>query len=252
LRLTAEESKESLMKKHCLAKAWLTIFCVLFGTAAAMGQQDVPRFEIGVQFSLLSLSQPSRLIGDGFDPDFIRVVPAVGKRTEPGFGGRFTYNLTRHIAFEAEGNLFPRSEFFGSEGFGVTPAGRIFQGQFGVKAGKRFRKFGVFGKARPGFVGFTKVNQLLGTFTINNPPPTQPFVVGRFAVAKELYFSADVGGVVEFYMSRRIFTRVDLGDTIIHYRSFPGPGTFLSHAIIVRPPETKHNLQFTAGVGFRF
>ena len=32
-----------------------------------------------------------------------------------------------------------------------------------------------------------------------------------------MYFSMDVGGVVEFYPSRRIVTRLDIGDTIIRY-----------------------------------
>jgi len=32
-----------------------------------------------------------------------------------------------------------------------------------------------------------------------------------------MYFSMDVGGVVEFYPSRRIVTRPDIGDTIIRY-----------------------------------
>ena len=83
-------------------------------------------------------------------------------------------------------------------------------------------------------------------------PGLPPFEVGRFGVDKALYFSVDFGLVVEHYVSRRVFTRFDLGDTVIHYGSFPGPGAFLSRAIIVRPPETKHSLQFSAGVGFRF
>lgn len=35
----------------------------------------------------------------------------------------------------------------------------MFQGQFGGKIGKRFDRWGVFGKARPGFVGFSRVLQ---------------------------------------------------------------------------------------------
>ncbi len=223
------------------------LFMLLLTNAAAFGQ-EVSRFEVGAQFSLLSLDRPTLLRQNPFDPGFIGVTPGVGKRTEPGVGARFTYNLTNKVAFEAEGNLFPRSETTQS-----MPGGRVFQGQFGVKAGKRFRKFGIFGKARPGFVGFTQVTKLVDTFTIGpTPPSNQVFTLGRFNVGRDVYFSTDLGGVMEFYPSRRVFTRFDLGDTIIHYGTFHGQGSFLSHAISERAPETKHNLQFSAGVGFRF
>jgi len=119
-------------------------------------------------------------------------------------------------------NLFPRSDtnIARNEGTAAAPAGRVFQGQFGVKAGKRFRKFGIFAKARPGFVGFTEVTKLIGT-TILGPfgVLNQTFNGGHFRSGKEAYFSTDLGGVVEFYASRRIFTRVDVGDTIISLSS---------------------------------
>jgi hypothetical protein len=248
------------MSDSLLREILPAIFLLALTASTASAQQDIPRFEVGVQFSLLSLNQPSKLITNPIDPGFIGFAPSNRKRTEPGFGGRFTYNLIRSLAFEAEGNLFPRSEFSSiaangvfEGGFGAAPRGRVFQGQFGVKAGKRFRRFGIFGKARPGFVGFTKVNKLLSTTsTAPAGPLNQVFTVGTFGVGKKAYFSVDLGAVVEYYVSRRIFARFDLGDTVIHYQSFPGPGAFLSRAIIIRPPETRHNLQFNAGVGFRF
>lgn len=225
-------------------------FCIQPPIAPPRPQQVVPRFEIGAHFSLVSLNQPSRLVRHPQDPGFIEIAPGQVRQIGPGFGGRFTYNLTNSIAFEAEGNLFPRNEFDGVPGsLGSEPGGRVFQSQFGIKAGRRFRTFGIFGKARPGFVGFTKVNKLLSLTTPALSPPT---TVGTFGVGKELYFSTDLGVVVEYYRSRRTFARFDLGDTIIRYSSFPGPGAFPSRAIIVRPPETRHNFQFNAGLGFRF
>ena len=223
-----------------------TIFLLVLVHATTLAQ-DVPRFEVGAQFSVLSLNRPSVLVTGRLDPGFIGFGPGVGRRTEPGLGARFTYNLTNHIAFEAETNLFPRRELTST-----MPGGRVFQGQFGIKAGKRFQRFGIFGKARPGFVGFTQVTKLVDTFTVPADPFGRVFTLGKFAVGKDVYFSTDLGGVVEFYPSRRILTRIDLGDTIIHYGTFRGIGAFLSHAIVERPPETKHNLQFSAGVGFRF
>ncbi|HMJ25804.1 MAG TPA: hypothetical protein VK475_08245 [Pyrinomonadaceae bacterium] len=226
----------------------LCILTLLLVSSTVTAQREVPRFEIGAQFSLLSLQRPREIVGNGQDPCCDRVVPGNGKRTEPGVGGRFTYNLTSSLAFEAEGNLFPKNETDGS-----MPGGRMFQGQFGIKAGKRFQKFGIFGKARPGFVGFTEVSKLLSTSTIGpSGPLNQVFTVGTFGTRKDVYFSTDLGGVVEFYPSRRIVTRFDVGDTIIRYGIFHRAGFILSRAIIERGPETKHNLQFSAGVGFRF
>jgi hypothetical protein len=90
----------------------------------------------------------------------------------------------------------------------------MFQAQFGVKAGKRFRRFGVFAKARPGFVGFTKVTQLVGTHT--QPFGDRQLIIGDFRVGTKKYYSTDIGGVIEFYVSRHVMTRMDFGDTIIH------------------------------------
>ncbi|MEK6281283.1 MAG: hypothetical protein AABN95_13100 [Acidobacteriota bacterium] len=57
----------------------------------------------------------------------------------------------------------------------------------------------------------------------------------------------DLGAVLEFYPSRKLLTRFDVGDTIIHYgneAAFPSatsPGS-----------RRNHNLQVSAGIGFRF
>jgi hypothetical protein len=226
----------------------------LLSSNAAWAQQTLPKFEVGVQFSSLSLQRPTQIIGSTFIPGAVGVAPGVGSRTEPGIGGRFTYNLTDNVALEAEGNLFPRSEGgapFGEAPLGM-PGGRIFQGKFGVKAGKRFRRFGIFARARPGFIGFTRVNKLLSTNIVNNPPPQLPFTVGTFGVGKDVYFSMDLGGTIEYYPRQRVFARFDVGDTIVHYETFHASGAFLSRAIIVRGPETNHNFQFSTGIGFRF
>jgi hypothetical protein len=169
-----------------------------------------------------------------------------GPLTNPGLGGRVTYNLHRNLGLEGEVNFFPREL---GPGF-RNPGGHVYQGQFGVKAGKRFTTFGLFGKFRPGFVGFSQTNQLIGTHTFTFG--TGQFIAGDFRMGRKEYFSMDAGGVVELYVSRRIITRMDFGDTIIKYGEFAGEGFFVSQAIIRRPPETRHNFQFTAGVGFRF
>ena len=225
-------------------KKLMIFFLTLTFLGAANAQdEDVPKFEIGGQFTVLSRNKPSpifpspTIVPDDYE-DSIRL----------GFGGRFTYNLTDNVALEAEGNFFPGNDNF--ENDLSTPAGEIFQAQFGVKAGKRFSKFGIFGKARPGFVTFFEASRMTGTETIvfNN----QQFTRGVFTRGKETNFSMDLGGVVEFYPSRRIVTRIDFGDTIIRYDEYRRQSFILSVPFLVRPAETKHNFQFSAGVGFRF
>lgn len=179
-------------------------------------------FEVGVQFTSLFVD-PSNSQGS-------LNIPRV--HVEPGFGGRVTYNLTESIAFEGEGNYYTRDLFSFPEG------GHMFQGQFGAKIGKRFDRWGVFGKARPGFVGFSQVLQ--------SPFGVQ---VGLLTFVRKLYPSLDVGGVVEFYISPRWLVRFDVGDTIIRYSEIQFPGLPASFTV---PSVTRHNLQVSSGIGFRF
>jgi hypothetical protein len=211
--------------------------------SAPRQRKGTPKYEVGMQFTSLSLNLPRPLCSD-----LCVYATDRGPVTEPGLGGRFTYNLTSYIGLEAEGNYFVHDSP-GLDG----PAGHIFQGQFGVKAGKRFHSFGVFGKLRPGFVGFTRVNQLVSTETVILPAfDNRQVTMGTFRVGTQAYYSTDVGGVIEFYPSRRVMTRFDLGDTIIGYGEYAVQGFSVSQPILRRPPETKHNFQFTAGLGFRF
>src|SRR2546421_4368780 len=80
---------------------------------------ELPKYEVGIDFSTLTLNQED---------------------TNPGLGGRFTYNMNRHLALEAAGYFFP----------GKCPTctgeitGHMTEGLFGIKAGQRFKKFGIF------------------------------------------------------------------------------------------------------------
>lgn len=59
----------------------------------------------------------------------------------------------------------------------------------------------------------------------------------------------DVGGALEFYVSRRLLARYDAGDTIIDYRSssVSNPTT-----TIPVPGAVKDNFQFSTAVVLRF
>ena len=203
-------------------------------------QQETPRYEAGVQFTSMSVDPPTTICR------FCVSVPGPRIHTEPGFGGRFTFNLNDNIAFEAEGNYFTRDRI------GLPdPSGHMFQAQFGGKVGKRFDRWGVFAKARPGFVGFTEVSELISTRVLTFPFPPFQAIVGDFRTVHQLNPSLDLGGVVEFYVSRRWMARFDVGDTIIRYRELRTSGN-ASAPIFTRPPEWRHNLQISSGIGFRF
>jgi hypothetical protein len=201
-------------------------------------QEKVPRYEVGVQFTSITFKPTGPICFD------ICLAGTPLLDTEPGFGGRFTYNINQHIALEAEGNFLPRLSRIGGGG------GHQFQTLFGGKIGKRWARFGIFGKARPGMLSFSNVSNLVRTQT--GLFGTIPFTFGIFRQGWKSYFSFDAGGVMEYYVSRRIMARIDMGDTIVHYNEFPHPGASVSHALLRRPPETHHNFQFTAGVGLRF
>lgn len=256
--------REELTLKQVKQSLLYTVVAVLaslhFIGNAVLAQGDVPRFELGAQFSWLNRNKPTSQ-GDEFVSQHV---------AHPGFGGRFTFNLTNEIAFEAEGNFFPGRRFHSDGSFFTrpnddqgVPGGHIYQGQFGVKAGKRFNKVGFFFKVRPGFVRFTKVSEFTGLRTVTRLHPSRGVLVqldeAEFRIGKETYFSTDLGGVVEFYPSRRIVTRLDLGDTIIRYAVYREPldtVCALSFPCVTqlfeRPAETRHNLQFSAGIGIKF
>ena len=207
----------------------LVFVCLLFVSNAFAQSQDVPKYEVGVEFTTLERGQFG------------------SKSAEPGVGARFTYNLNETFAFEAAGYLFP------DRCSGCLNGGRMHQIVAGVKAGKRFEKWGFFAKARPGVVSFSQ-----GKSEVVSIPPGGPFPF-ELVASRTNHFAVDVGGVVEFYPTRRIVTRFDVGDTIIHFgqrlRTLGGfdPVTGVPQFFIfTQPARTTHNFQFNAGVGFRF
>ena len=188
---------------------------------------DIPKYEVAAEFSSLTLNPG---------------------HTEPGLGGRFTYNLNRSVALEAAGYIFPHR-------CGFCGTGRISEGLFGVKAGKRFEKWGILGKARPGLVSFSK-----GAFNVVPLGGGGPFPF-TLEPKRLTNFALDVGGVLEFYPSRRIVTRFDFGDTMVRFgrrttgfqlNTDPITGVTTLGAPIISPAYTGHTFQFMAGVGFRF
>jgi hypothetical protein len=222
------------MERNVILSMATAIILLLAGShrAALAQSDDLPKYEVGAQFSSLSIDK------------------GVETKTEPGFGGRFTYNVTDNFALEAEGNIFPRNDRF----IAFRNGGRAVEGLFGVKIGKRYKRFGIFAKARPGFISFSRG---LAEFTPTGVT-TDPFSAFDVRIKRLTHLAVDIGGVLEFYPMRRVFTRIDIGDTIIRYGQMTintfglTPGGAVTPFTFTVPGDTTHNFQFSAGVGFRF
>ncbi|HJX92727.1 MAG TPA: hypothetical protein VJ372_19685 [Pyrinomonadaceae bacterium] len=210
-----------------LILAIMTVFVVTF--QALSQTQDPPRYEIAAEFTTLNREASN------------------GARVEPGLGARFTFNFNKNVAIEGAMHI----SFNDCPTCTIT--GRYGDLFAGVKAGKRFKSWGIFAKARPGDVnlGAQKI-EIVQTGT-SGP---FPFEIRGRGVDN---FAFDVGGVVEFYPSRRIVTRFDAGDTIIHLSSTTSDGLRFDPATgsytivpVLTPARTTNNFQFMASVGFRF
>ena len=115
-------------KIHLLAAM---IVACLAQSQALSQSQELPKFEVAAEFTTLEREAFGR------------------RRTEPGLGGRFTYNLNETFALEAAGYFFPK------QCFDCVNRGRLLQAVGGVKVGKRFDNWGIFAKVRPGVVSFS-------------------------------------------------------------------------------------------------
>jgi hypothetical protein len=225
------------MSKNIACCCMLSILFFL-SSVQIHAQSDEKKFEVGGQFSSIWL--PTRSVTSSGSV----LVTTQARNNSSGFGGRFSYNLSKYFALEAEANFFPSDR--------DLDGGRKVQGLFGVKAGKRFEKFGVFAKARPGFVRYEKGDYRFGT---GGCPTVFPTPLGCFHPVARTNFAIDLGGVLEYYPSKRTIIRFDAGDTMVHLptrnvAAFQSNG--LSLVVVSAAPETKHNFQGSVGFGFRF
>ncbi|HLL75072.1 MAG TPA: hypothetical protein VK421_07375 [Pyrinomonadaceae bacterium] len=198
-------------------------------------------FEVGAQLTFIGLNFPEVV---STSPAGVFTSSERGVTTA-GYGARFAYNVSRHVALEAEVNHLPQRNI--NEVF----QNRRTQVFAGVRAGRRWETVGVFAKVRPGAMNFDEYGTR-GPCTVTFPASGP---LGCFGEART-FFAADVGGVVEFYPSSRTIFRIDAGDTIIRFRevgpiTFPPIGTSPGSSQFTRA-DTTHNFQMTFGFGFRF
>lgn len=198
---------------NSLSKHWFGVSgCIAIGlllvcVSSARAQESTPKYEVGVHYSALNVSEKSD--------------------TDSGVGVRFTYNLNKYLGLEAETTDFPNMR----EG----SLGNERQGLFGVRVGKRNKHFGLFAKARPGVTNFD--------WLVNSPGPNI-FEQGHTR------FTFDAGGVFEYYPVRHAAVRVDVGDTMVHYKT----EDFFFRGFQPVPIQNKlsHNLQINIGFALRF
>ncbi len=215
--------------------SFATMMFMMFFSALAVSAQDTPRFEVGGSLSTLN---------DG------------GKtNVGPGFTG--VWNIGRFVSLEGALNWFPEEEAFtsfkGPHFFdSVRTTTSALEVLTGVKAGYRNDKFGVFGKFRPGFI--SAGNTLLQTTTVLDSFGFSLTSTQRFGRLTER--ALDVGGVFEYYPSRRWAVRFDAGDTLIRREvapniliAPPGGPTFNSTAFFYH---TAGHFQMNTGVQYRF
>jgi Outer membrane protein beta-barrel domain len=213
------------MLKHCVRTLVVTLLIPIAAALSYAQSNDTPKVEVGVQFSGVRL----RDLSD----------------TDGGYGIRFGYNITDSLAAEAEFNYFPGDLTDLARFYPGLPANTVYsqnrtQGLVGVKyMALRGDKFGIGGKFRPGFFRFNGDGGAGGAIGCG---PGATALICQLAAGKT-NFAMDLGGVFEYYPARKLFTRFDLGATIIR---FGGPSDFAADGF------NSTNLQFSAGVGVRF
>lgn len=199
------------------------LLLVSVAAAPALAQSARPAFEVAGQATFLKLND--------------------SKTTNTGIGGRFLWDFSRWVSADVELSYFPKDTFeqtFQSsslESMRVTYDRRRTHVLAGVKAGYRGDRFGVFGKVRPGFTHLTDE----GVGCTGGLCALALFVRPEYRTE----FALDLGGMVEFYPSRRLVARLDLGDEMIRHRSIAVPPC-------VNGDCTSHNFTSRLGVGLKF
>jgi hypothetical protein len=153
-------------------------------------------------------------------------------RVEPGVGGYASYRFYGVFYVDGDVLYFPRGTAFS----GPHDGGTILQTLVGLKGGIRRNHFGFFGKVRPGINSYSDALTSLAS-SGNSYSRSNSFVL-------------DLGGIVEFYPTKRSTLRIEVGDTHIYFptssvsvggepQSFPGG-------------KLQHSIQTVIGYGWRF
>ena len=145
-------------------------------------------------------------------------------QTRSGFGGFVVYSPKPWVGLDVSTSIFL------SEDVG----GYAWQLLAGPRVGTLWNDLALFGRVRPGLVRFSErfFKPNIACILIFPPPEA--------CLAPHTNFALDLGGTVELPLNESTALRLDLGDTLIRYdRDDLGA-------------EWMHNLQFAAGLAWRF
>ena len=150
------------------------------------------------------------------------------RQTYIGIGIPYTRQLSLHSYWDSQVSYFP----------GDTRGGPTVQGLSGFKFGEQTRRWGIFGKIRPGFLYYR--NAWSGG---NHPHFTD---LTRFAL--------DVGGVLECLPNPRSAVRLDVGTTLVRYlQNYPYPrSSKIENLVSTDYYVTQGNIQITTSYRIRF
>jgi len=200
----------------------MSSFLLALKIPTARAQQEYSPVEIGAQFSGNGLLNSRGDVGYW-----------------GGYGGRFAYNMSHRLAFEAQIDYFPQ---FAPTRF-LEQGGQTLHFSAGLR-GKvvQSKHFSVFGLIRPGFIHFTDTQLLTG------PPGSSPGV----KIAPATYFSLNLGGGVELYPSPRWILRLELtGNPFLIPNSRPASNPAPGTPPIPTPGVVDDRYQFSLGLAYR-
>lgn len=155
-------------------------------------------------------------------------------------GGRATVGGARWASLDLELNYAPKDTITSGPTLEAGNLGLIYRRRrvdafAGARLGYRGDRIGVFAKVRPGLTRLSHQGVECGGDVC---------ILALIAVPDyRTEFALDLGGVIEFYPSGRLITRIDLGDTLIRRRASGAPPF---------GEGTTHNLSSTFGLGFGF
>ena len=232
LNMNLKEGDGLKTRKGLITNLVVLLLFIIRPEANAQSAPSTPRLEFGSHFTMMTKF-------DATHPDVAELTlepEEFSRDLNLGVGVRATFNINRYVGLETEWNSLPQKSEY---------AGRKSQWLYGMKLGIRKAGYGIFAKARPGFMyfsedycdGFPDINgsyRCLGSLS-RNP-------------------ALDLGAVLELYGKGPGVIRIDIGDTAVRfnnvnrYRQELGPP--LNFANQVYGGRT-HNLQISIGVAFK-
>ncbi|HLJ86756.1 MAG TPA: hypothetical protein VKZ53_08025 [Candidatus Angelobacter sp.] len=204
----------SIVKYRFTARTRFALCLFCLYSSLAFSQDAPGRFEIGGTLAAARDVVPSSNLGPGLQADV---------------------NLTHFFALEGDVTWLPSQAF----------SGNSLVATFGGKVGVRKGHFGFFGVARPGLVTTSNTFRQLEFNAAG--------LVSNFRNDRLTERVLDLGGAIEYYVSRHWAVRWDVGDLLRFDERFPPD---LMNGVVVpgsnSPAPNTNHFQFSTGIHYRF